>query len=438
MKASMYNFVIDIQNGDKILYNCLTSAAAKIDSKIYNVYSRIASGNCKIIDGSGDLSIIEDLKCGGYIIEDDFNEFDLLRVKFNNRRFRNRNLSLTIAPTMDCNFDCVYCYEAKEKSIYMSPETEKSIADYIDAFISANKKSGIFITWFGGEPTMALDIIYRLSGNIIEIARKNEIAFGATMITNGYLLDGKTAMKLKKYGVRSVVISIDGTAEVHDRQRPLKNGGGTYKTIIENIKGMLGIFDVVLQVNISNDNIDNFNLLLDELEKDEILKDIYIGPKRLLANTGACQSVTESVVGLKSFAQTHVKLHNQLMDRNIYYDVVPTSDTGGRCKAICKNDFLIHPSGDMYKCWNTIGQKDESIGNISKMCEINYNYAKWLSYDPFENKMCLKCKVFPICQGYCAHNWIGTKVYEKPSDRCSEWKYNLTDFIMLKFNERGK
>lgn len=435
MKASMYNYIIDLQNGDKAVYNCMTSAIVKMDSKVYSVYLRVASGSFEKCVGSDDSAIIEDLRCGGYIIEDDFNELDLLRVKVYNRRFRNRNLSLVIAPTMDCNFDCVYCYEEKEKKIYMSQETEKSIVDYVDEFTSANKKSELFITWFGGEPTMALDIIYRLSGNIIEIVRKNEVAFGATMITNGYLLDGKTALELKKHGVLSVTISVDGTAEKHDRQRPLKDGTGTFETIIKNIKEIIGILDVMLMVNISNDNDDNFQLLLDELENAGILKHITVGVKRLLANTGACQSVAESVLDLKSFAQTHVKLYKQMIDRNIHQDIIPTTDTAG-CKAYCKNDFLIHPSGELYKCWNTIGQKNECVGNINELSGINYNYAKWLSYDPFENKMCRKCRVFPICLGYCAHNWIGSKVYEKTSDKCSEWKFNLAEFIKLKLNVR--
>ena len=75
-------------------------------------------------------------------------------------------------------------------------------------------------------------------------------------------------------------ITIDGLKEHHDRSRPLRNGGGTYDKIIEN----LSLFEespiaVVIRMNVDNNNFVDFARLkeiIKGLENPNI--DIYASP----------------------------------------------------------------------------------------------------------------------------------------------------------------
>lgn len=70
-----------------------------------------------------DEELVKDLKRGQFLIDDDIDELELLRFRILSSRFDNRNLYMTITPTMNCNFNCIYCYEKpREENIFMTEE----------------------------------------------------------------------------------------------------------------------------------------------------------------------------------------------------------------------------------------------------------------------------------------------------------------------------
>lgn len=57
-----------------------------------------------------------------------------------------------------------------------------------------------------------------------------------TFVKDGYLLSEKNINILLKNKVKHIAITIDGLKKQHDSLRTLKNGGGTFDKIIENLK----------------------------------------------------------------------------------------------------------------------------------------------------------------------------------------------------------
>ena len=76
-------------------------------------------------------------------------------------------LHLIILPTEQCNFRCKYCYED-----FKVGKMAKFCVEGINKLISQRlpNTSNLTISWFGGEPLLALDIISNISHHI-----KNEI-----------------------------------------------------------------------------------------------------------------------------------------------------------------------------------------------------------------------------------------------------------------------
>ncbi len=106
MRKSKYNY--HFKDGNKIImYNARTNALVRMDEIDFKNYENYVLDNQNEIEDT----LKQSLKYGGYIIEEDANELDMIRYQVYSSRFSSNIMNLTIAPTSDCNFRCPYCYE---------------------------------------------------------------------------------------------------------------------------------------------------------------------------------------------------------------------------------------------------------------------------------------------------------------------------------------
>ena len=71
-----------------------------------------------------------------------------------------RRLHLILFPTEQCNFRCVYCYE----DFVLGRMSESTISGILSLLSHrAADLDGLQISWFGGEPLAAYDIVTRIS-----------------------------------------------------------------------------------------------------------------------------------------------------------------------------------------------------------------------------------------------------------------------------------
>ena len=105
MKYSRYNVIAKADEGCYILYNLLSEALIEMDSENRDYYLHCLERGK---EGDERLTILKD---NGFLIDDDYDEIDFLR--YANKKYCTMNdvLQLTIAPTMDCNCKCTYCFE---------------------------------------------------------------------------------------------------------------------------------------------------------------------------------------------------------------------------------------------------------------------------------------------------------------------------------------
>ena len=96
MKKSKYNFVYKRENGDVVIYNTYSKAVILLTDQEYQHYI------------TSDYEKIDTVqyKENGILIDDDFDELHFLKYMHYKAKFSRHNLHLTIAPTLDCNFDC--------------------------------------------------------------------------------------------------------------------------------------------------------------------------------------------------------------------------------------------------------------------------------------------------------------------------------------------
>ena len=135
-----------------------------------------------------------------------------------------------------CNLSCIYCFAnqgdyGKEKGIMSS----KTACDSIDFCMeSMPAEAHITVVFFGGEPLLAYKTITDVCDHINK-NYKNKIDM--RIVTNSTLLS-EDMIDFFNLNNMSIAVSIDGGKDVHDSQRPFKNGCGSYFDVVKNYISM--------------------------------------------------------------------------------------------------------------------------------------------------------------------------------------------------------
>ena len=418
----MGNLQTNIKEPGVLIYNAFTNALAAIETSKYQAYSDFCAKGTEIAD----QQLIADLKKGGFLIDDDFDEIAKLRHRLLSRRYQSSHFALTIAPTSDCNFRCIYCYEKDRlRPSYMNQEVVDHVISWLKTRVQEIKTFSV--TWYGGEPLLAVDTIDKLSTEFQSICKENHIQYFAGIITNGSLLTREIVKRLNELDVNFYQITVDGSKATHNQRRPLKGGGETYDLILKKIEECYDLLPTVsLRINVDKDNVsaaDDIRKILHERNLHEKVVP-YLGK---ITNDNNDPELSRVCLSTKEFTE-----HALLFAESVETKNGATTSTypvlkGSFCGADSINSYVVDSDGLVYKCWNDIGNPDKAIWNILTDEEINYCMQNaYLSHDPTSDPDCSKCKLLPICMGGCPHQRLdGVK-----EERCSQYKYALNKFIM--------
>jgi radical SAM protein with 4Fe4S-binding SPASM domain len=161
--------------------------------------------------------------------------------------------------TRRCNLLCSHCYniEKQPRGDELSTEIVKRIVEELSAYGVSN------IVFSGGEPFLRKDFL-------AIIQHVSAYAFqDVSIATNGVLVDGKSAKKLKKAGV-NVQVSIDGdTAVLHDEIRGVSGAfDGAIRGIhlLQTVGVPVSVCTVVTKKNVNR--IDRIIALMHDLHID--------------------------------------------------------------------------------------------------------------------------------------------------------------------------
>lgn len=429
-KLSRYNHFHGWRNGSYLAFNARSGAVALLDSSHYATFERLAQ---KIRSNwTGPLAdeeeeLLKQMRYGSFACDDDFSELDWLKFEHNKARFDETTLGLVIAPTMACNMACTYCFEGNKQG-RMSDETVQAVLDFIDR--RAGTLKGLDIDWFGGEPLLAMDIIERLSRGFIKLSETNNFEYGASMVSNGYLLTRENVDRLAELKCASVQITLDGPSRVHDRQRPLKNGKSSFATIIKNMQYAVTKMGVSIRVNIDKTfTADTILELVNELKQADLQRKVWVNFGMLEATTGVCSNIAENCYAASDFSKVETEFFALLLDQGFRIQKLP-APTNVFCMAQQVGCLLIDPDGDLYRCFNHVGDKAKTVGHIS--AELNFRHPEFnrlFRFDPFEHPECRDCSILPLCMGSCPARRLNGN--GQPETTCDTWKYNLEPMLEI-------
>lgn len=413
------------REGRCFLYASLSNSFAEIDSEVYNFLSTVQgdSGSLDNLD-EGTREVLRKMK----VIEvDDEMEKNKLKSNLLLRRFNPRHLYLTINPTLACNFACPYCFEASHSPYFMTNEVEDAIIAFIQ---KKTQVTDLHVTWFGGEPLLAFDRIVSLSKRMQNLGLK----YRAGMITNGYLLTEEKISLFEQLQIASVQITIDCSEQTHNARRFRKDGAPTYRTILKNIEEAQKILpqtSISVRVNIDRTNSDEFFDVLNYFRAKKYLN-VSVNPG--FVNDLSERDRNQCVYDKKSMAAF---LKDAYRKHNYYSRFFYPADITSTCAVRNPNAIVIGPLGELYKCWNDVGNFDRSYGNIDgSMTNEAILYEYLVKSDYLNDPKCNACAFFPVCDGGCPYRRIQNEHAGQPQDTCSLFKENIEDFLMLRYDYR--
>jgi uncharacterized protein len=430
MKQSNYNFFFQLDSGEFLAFNSLRNGLAVIDANTVNKICVHAPGTKPDFDSSA----LQQLKRGGFLCDDDYDEYRLLTVRRHMRQYANTSLGLTIAPTLNCNLRCLYCFENPDTTV-MSENVIKKLVEFVSHYIKKGIKS-FSTTWYGGEPLMCFEEIQTLSNELIALCKKNKVEYSAALITNGTLLDKDTVMKLKRMKVGYVQITLDGPREIHDKRRPFRNPGrgSSFDTIMANLKEAAGKIPIALRINLDVTNKEQALDFVSSLTNRKWFSKRLQGPNAISPYYGYVKKYTKScgcskddILNPGDFWEKDLELKRYFYKNFKGYEYYPNLSFG--CLATNIQAFVVDAGGKLYKCWNHLGFTEKSCGNIFEPLELQPLSINYLTESFESDKECKECKVLPICMGGCVDVRVKTKTGEFDAKDCASWKYYLEETI---------
>lgn len=428
MKISKYNIIFDYKE-KKFAFNSMTCALALASNAFLKIIKEIEMDTFNKVPRTKIYQdLIEDMKKGGFIVDDCFDELNFLRFKNLQGKFQTNRFSMSIAPTYTCNFDCPYCYE-KTRVEFMNQEVMDGICREVKN--AAGNKNKIDIAWYGGEPLLAKDTIWSLSEKFMSYVECYGADYSAQIITNGYLMDADTIENFLNYKISRVQVTLDGPAKVHDARRKLKNSSKpTFNVIIKNIKKALDAgIGVAIRVNIDKNNEHCTDELLDILLENE-LQNAYVYLGHVKPSTDYCKSISDTCLSKEDYALKFADFEKTLIKKGFSFQYYPNypMPKSNYCSADSINSKVIAPDGSVYKCWHDISNADMCIGNIVNLARANaksiMTQVGYILFNPFVVDKCRECNVLPLCMGGCPT--ISNKV------TCQSSKYSLIETLKIK------
>jgi His-Xaa-Ser system radical SAM maturase HxsB len=168
--------------------------------------------------------------------------------------------------TLKCCNACSYCQVSAEageaKGYDMTPEVARRVVDYIFRSPSPSIK----IEFQGGEPTLNWRTLEETVLYAKEVNQKYRKRLEFVVCTNLVRVTRQQLSFFKKHGIL-ISTSIDGPRELHDKNRILRNGNGTYDAVIKNL---YTAFDTVLRGNVNalmTTTIHNIDCLKEVIEE---------------------------------------------------------------------------------------------------------------------------------------------------------------------------
>lgn len=409
--------------GAYYFYDVNTDRIVSVEKKIYQYLCSQQRGE-EIIEDEEVMKKVKVLERQGFLKT---NRVEVIRHPDTDiiESILNKNMNhLIIQVTQGCNLRCAYCaysnhYEnRKHNKKRMDWRMAKEAIDFLIRHSACS--DSITLGFYGGEPLLEFELIKKCMEYITEEAEGKEVRF--VMTTNATLLTGEMIEFFEKYNF-TLMISLDGPEEVHDRNRRFANDTGSFETVIANLRNIKEKFpeffkkikynmvldlqndlqmicDFIKESDIVDKTAANISTLSNLYVKEEFIKPseemtISLKMELLKVYLKKLGKISEDEVCL--FDADYTDIESKLVYNSNHRVELPLkAHPGGPCTPGRKRIFM-NIEGDFYPC--------ERVSEYSKMMKLGNLYEgfdveqvkKLLNVGRITEHECKECWAFSYC-----------------------------------------
>ncbi|HCT79112.1 MAG TPA: radical SAM/SPASM domain-containing protein [Micromonosporaceae bacterium] len=322
----------------------------------------------------------------------------------------------TIIPTNYCNMACDYCGQEHYKSAVDNARLGR-LAARVEATIADPATRSVNVTWFGGEPLLALRVIRELSARFAAAAQEHGKDYAAHMATNGSLLTVPTLRLLHhECKLQTVEVTIDGPEEVHNRRRLKRNGTGSYQHIVwvlgEAIREQVAPeLRISIRTNVDAENEGTVGELITDLAARGLaVPQIELNPVPV-HSWGNDVSAVE--LAGRHYAELEVGWLRQAQSLGFGFGVIPTALKRTTCRATSVSGEIVDSQERIYSCSeHPLVPGVRETGVVARVSDLAGSQTRprgmfddW--YDDIDDgtQGCGRCALLPVCGGACPKLW---------------------------------
>lgn len=427
MRVSRYTFFVELDNR-RFLYNTLSNALNEVDEELYNCLKELKENH--IGEGKNlDNDLEEALLKNKFLTKNDEDDFLIIKSVIQSIRAEKQGLILTIAPTMDCCFDCHYCFERTKSPIYMNEDTMRGIARFVSSLENIKLAK---ITWFGGEPLMAVPQMEKLYRKLKRGLKG--VPFQSNIITSGFHLNEPNIKALQRLKVSQMQITLDGMKESHNKIKFTTGCDDAFSKVLDNIDLATAIapeIHIVIRTNLTKTNAHEYEALQNLVFERFGRKNVAIAPAFVMDRDESGMADRGNLFTHSEYPHYILWLSNSGIDSpQVRYPSRHITE----CAIRNSLSMAFGPDGAVYKCWEHIGNPEYVIGKINKdgrLSIIDRTLLNRQMYgaDPLEDKQCRECPYLPICLGGCPIQRVQNKFYGAHNNCCTYYKGHIHEFI---------
>ena len=414
MKEKIHKFQ---QNGMYILLDINSGAVHVIDKMIYDIMDTF--------DGTNDAAVVSRLQ-GTYPAAELKESLGELHALIEAKQlfapdidvpptFAEEGIvkSMCLMVAHDCNLRCKYCFgdtgEYGGDRELMSKEVGEAAIEYIIEHSGPRKHCEV--DFFGGEPLVNMPVVRHVTAYVRRREKETGKIFKLTLTTNGLLLNDENIKFLNDNNV-SLVLSLDGRKEVHDRMRPDAGGNGTYDRCIANFRKFVDSRDDKNYYMRGTYTKYNLDFTKDVLSMADAGFDI-LSVEPVVAKD-APYGLTEAELP-RIFAEydrlTAAYLERHRAGNGFFFFHFNMDLSNGPCVAkrlagcgAGHEYYAVAANGDLYPCHQFVGRKKYKLGTVFTGVE-DHELPRYFRESHVLNKpKCRDCWARFFCSGGCHAN----------------------------------
>jgi uncharacterized protein len=345
-----------------------------------------------------------------------------------------KTLTAWLHITNACNLRCTYCYVQKTDES-MSLATARAAIDVIIRSALIHGYQHILLKYAGGEPSLEFPLLEQLHTYAVEQSDKYGLHLQALLLSNGTALTPQNLARIRQANMQ-LSISLDGMFDVHDSQRPSRNGQSTYAATLRGIEYALdGGIRPHVAITVTPHTIESLPALVHWLLTRELAFTLSF-----YRNPSSCSSAVESlneheqsfITGMRQVYAMIEQIPPRWSLLNTLLDRVHVSVPHHQTCAVGRDYLVIDHDGRISKCHMTLDDAVATVESTDPLEDVRADYQGVDNLNVELKEGCQACEWRYWCTGGCpVMAYRSTGSYTACSPYCNIYQSLLPEILLL-------